>query len=130
MRVRFLIALLAATAIAPGMALAQDVQGGAARGAAAGSQVLGPVGAAVGAAIGGTVGLFEPPPPPVVTYVEQNPVPTVMLQRDVVVGEQLPSTVALYPIPDHRQYAYAIINQEPVIVEPRSRKVIKIIRED
>jgi hypothetical protein len=130
MRMRFLLTLLAATAVAPSIVLAQDVQGGAARGAAAGAQVLGPIGAAVGGAIGGTVGLFEPPPPPVVTYVEREDVPSVAIEKDVVVGEPLPPTVVIHQVPNYPKYAYAVVNNERVIIEPHSRKVIKIIKED
>ncbi len=130
MRTRFLLALLAATAIAPGAALAQDIQGGAARGAAAGGHVLGPVGAAVGGIVGGAIGVIEPPPPPVVTYVEREDVPSVTVEREVVVGRPLPETVVVHEIPHHPKYAYAVVNHERVIVEPHSRKVIKIIRRD
>jgi len=130
MRTRFLLALLAATAIAPGAALAQDIQGGAARGAAAGGHVLGPVGAAVGGIVGGAIGVIEPPPPPVVTYVEREDVPSVTVEREVVVGRPLPETVVVHEIPHHPKYAYAVVNHERVIVEPQSRKVIKIIRRD
>ena len=130
MRTRFLLALLAATAIAPGAALAQDIQGGAARGAAAGGHVLGPVGAAVGGIVGGAIGVIEPPPPPVVTYVEREDVPSVTVEREVVVGRPLPETVVVHEIPQHPKYAYAVVNHERVIVEPHSRKVIKIIRRD
>jgi Protein of unknown function (DUF1236) len=127
MRGRTLLVLLAATAMVPGVALAQDIQGGAARGAAAGSHVLGPVGAAVGAAVGGTVGIFEPPPPPVVTYVQGVDVPSVTVQKDVVVGEALPPTVIIHPIPHREHYAYAVVNNERLIVEPQSRKVIEVV---
>jgi Protein of unknown function (DUF1236) len=130
MRMRFLLAVLAATAIAPGAALAQDIQGGAARGAAAGAHVLGPVGAAVGGVVGGAIGVIEPPPPPVVTYVEREDVPSVTVEREVVVGRPLPQTVIVHEIPHHPKYAYAVVNHERVIVEPHSRKVIKIIRRD
>jgi hypothetical protein len=130
MHMRTLLALLAATALAPGAALAQDIQGGAARGAAAGSQVLGPVGAAVGGVVGGAIGVLEPPPPPVVTYVEREDMPSVTVHEKVVVGEPLPETVVIHRVPHHEKYAYAVVNHERVIVEPHSRKVIKIIRED
>ncbi len=130
MRKRILLTLLAAAAIAPGMALAQDIEGGAARGAAAGAQVLGPVGAAVGGVVGGAIGVIEPPPPPVVTYVEREDVPSVTVERDVVVGHPLPRTVVIHRIPRHPRYAYAVVNHERVIIEPHSRRVIKIIERD
>ncbi|HZT27798.1 MAG TPA: DUF1236 domain-containing protein [Pseudolabrys sp.] len=130
MRMRILLALLATAAVAPGVALAQDIEGGAARGAAAGGQVLGPVGAAVGGVVGGAIGIIEPPPPPVITYVEREDIPSVTVERDVVVGEPLPETVVIHRVPHHERYAYAVVNHERVIVEPHTRKVIKIIKED
>jgi len=130
MRMRIMLALVAAAAAMPAMALAQDIEGGARRGAAAGSQVLGPVGAAVGGVIGGAIGVIEPPPPPVITYVEREDIPSVTVDRDVVVGEPLPETVVIHRVPHHERYAYAVVNHERVIVEPQTRKVIKIIRED
>jgi hypothetical protein len=39
----------------------------------------------------------------------------------------LPDTVVLHEIPKYRTYRYAVINHERVIVEPRTRKVIKVI---
>jgi len=104
---------------------------GAAGGAATGAIVGGPAGAAVGGIVGGVAGsLFEPPPPKVVTYVQQVPAPTerVVVKERVVVGQPLPKTVVVTPVPDDPKYAYAIVNEERVIVEPSSRKVIQIIQ--
>lgn len=134
MRVRFVVALLAAATVAPLAAQAQYAPADAAAGAAAGGAVAGPVGAAAGAIVGGTVGaasdaataVFGPPPPPVVTYVEREDVPSVTIEHDVVVGEPLPETVVLHPVPKYR-YEYAIVNHQRVIVEPETRKVVKIV---
>jgi len=136
MRVRFIVALLAATAITPVAALAQHhTTEDAAGGAAAGAAVGGPVGAAVGAAVGGTVGaagdvahaVLAPPPPPVITYVEHEDVPSVTVEKEVVVGRPLPPDVTVHVIPQHRQYAYAVVNHRRVIVDPRTNTVVKII---
>jgi hypothetical protein len=128
MRTRFLLALLAAGAMAPTAALAQNAVGGAVTGAAVGAAVGGPIGAVVGAGVGGTVGAAIPPPPaPVVTYVEREDVPSVAVEEHVVVGQPLPATVELHTIPKYKQYSYAVVNHQRVIVEPRTRKVIKII---
>ncbi len=129
MRLKFVLALLAATAMAPAPAMAQgNTVGGAVGGAAVGAVVGGPVGAAVGGVVGGTIGAAtEPPPPPVVTYVERHPVEEVTVEQDVVVGQPLPQTVVIHRIPHHEKYAYAIVNHQRVIVEPRTRKVIKIV---
>ena len=136
MRVRYVVALLAAAAVTPLAAQAQYTRHDAARGAAAGASVAGPVGAAVGAAVGGTVGVagdvahaaLAPPPPPVVTYVEREDVPSVTVEKEVVVGRPLPPAVEVHVVPEHREYAYAIVNHERVIVDPRTRTVIRVLR--
>jgi hypothetical protein len=139
MRVRFAVALLAATAVAPFAAQAQYYHGpgytqeDAAGGAAVGGAVAGPVGAAAGAIVGGTVGAASDaatailtPPPPVVTYVERERVPSIAVQDEVVVGRQLPPTVVLHQVPKYK-YEYAVVNHKRVIVEPGTRRVVKII---
>jgi hypothetical protein len=128
MKLRFALPLLAIVAM-PAAAFAQgSTVGGAVGGAAVGGVVGGPVGAAVGAGVGGTVGAAAEPPAGVVTYVERNDVPSVSVQERVVVGEPLPATVELRTIPEYKEYRYAVINNQRVIVEPSSRKVVKIIR--
>lgn len=128
MRVRFLVTVLAATALAPAAALAQNnAVGGAVGGAIVGGVVGGPVGAVVGAGVGGTVGAATQPPEGVVTYVERENVPSVTVRERVVVGEPLPATIELHPIPEYKEYRYAVVNHQRVIVEPRTRKVIKVI---
>jgi Protein of unknown function (DUF1236) len=128
MRVRFILTLLAATAM-PAAAWAQaNAVGGAVGGAVVGGVVGGPVGAAVGAAVGGTVGAAtEPPPDAVVTYAEREDVPSVTVRERVVVGESLPETVIIHRVPQHEKYACAVVNKQRIIVDPQSRKVIKII---
>ncbi|TAU80503.1 DUF1236 domain-containing protein [Rhizobium leguminosarum] len=104
---------------------------GAVGGAATGAIVGGPVGAAVGGIVGGVAGsVIDPPPQQVVTYVQQAPAPTtrVVVKEKVVVGQPLPETVVVTPIPDDPKYAYAIVNDQRVVVEPSSRKVIQIIQ--
>lgn len=129
MRVRFVLTLLAASAFAPAVAFAQgSTVGGAVGGAAVGGVVGGPVGAIVGAGVGGAVGAAAEPPAGVVTYVERERAPSVTVQERVVVGEPLPASVELRTIPEHKEYRYAVVNNQRVIVEPRSRKVIKIIQ--
>jgi hypothetical protein len=52
---------------------------------------------------------------------------SVVVRERVVVGEPLPDTVVLRPVPNYTQYRYAVVNDRRVIVEPRTRRVIKII---
>ena len=131
MKLQFAIAFLAATALVPAANAQQNTVGGAAGGAIVGGVVGGPVGAAVGAAVGGTDGAAEDAtlPPPVVTYVERENVPSVEVREveHVRVGTVLPETVVLREIPKYKTYRYAVINNQRVIVEPRTRKVIKVI---
>lgn len=128
MKARLLLAA-AAIALAPTAAFAQaNTVGGAAGGAVIGGAVGGPVGAVGGAIIGGTVGAATEPPPAVTTYVERERVPSVTVEEDAVVGQPLPRTVKIYSIPKHKEYSYAIVNDRRVIVEPRTRKVIKVIQ--
>jgi Protein of unknown function (DUF1236) len=44
-----------------------------------------------------------------------------------VVGEPLPPSVELRVVPNHTEYRYAVVNDQRVIVEPRTRKVIRVI---
>lgn len=123
-----LLAAVAALALTPAVAFGQaSTATGAVGGAAVGAVVGGPVGAVVGAGVGGTVGMAAEPPAPVVTYVEREDTPSVAVQERVVVGEPLPATVTLHTVPEYKQYSYAVVNHKRVIVEPRSRKVVKII---
>ena len=129
MRTRYLLALIAAGAMVPVAAYAQmGAVGGAIGGAAVGGVVGGPVGAIVGAGVGGTVGAaVEPPPDEVVTYVERERIPSVAVEERVVIGQPLPATVRLRTIPKYEKYSYAVVNDQRVIVDPKTRTVVKII---
>ena len=127
MRIR-LLAAVAAVALSPTLAFAQaSTATGAVTGAVVGGVVGGPVGAAVGAGVGGTVGLAAEPPGDVVTYVQREDIPSGTVEERVVVGQPLPAAVELRTIPNHTEYRYAVVNHQRVIVEPRTRKVIKVI---
>ena len=52
---------------------------------------------------------------------------SVVIRERVVVGEPLPPTVVLRPVPNYTEYRYAVVNDRRVIVEPRTRRVVKII---
>ena len=117
---RFAVSLIAALLLASGAAYAQSTTAtGAASGAAAGAAVGGTVGAAVGAGL--------EIPNAVITSIQGERVPSVRVRERVVVGEPLPATVELRPVPNYTQYRYAVVNDRRVIVEPRTRKIIKIV---
>ena len=67
------------------------------------------------------------PPPPVGSYVINHPITSVYLNGEVVEGVGLPEDVALAPIPGY-DYEYTYINNQPVLVEPSTRRVEYIYR--
>src|ERR1700682_5140914 len=128
MKNHFAVSLIAASLLASGAAYAQSTTAtGAAHGAATGGAVAGPVGAAVGGTVGAAVGAGLEIPNAVITSIQGERAPSVTVRERVVVGEPLPSAVELRPVSNYTQYRYAIVNDRRVIVEPRTRKIIKII---
>ena len=124
---RLAVSLIAASLFASGAAFAQSTTAtGAANGAAAGGSVAGPVGEIVGGTVGAAVGAAVEIPTAVITSIPRNE-PSVVVRERVVVGEPLPPSVELRTVPSHTEYRYAIVNDQRVIVEPRTRKVIRII---
>jgi len=125
------LSTLLSIGIAPVAMAQQGAVNGAAGGAVTGAIVGGPVGAAVGGVAGAIVGsAIDPPPQRVVTYVEQQPMPTerVVVKERIVVGQAVPETVVLSQIPEAPEYSYTVVNEERVIVDPQTRKVVQIIR--
>ncbi|MDP1667611.1 DUF1236 domain-containing protein [Phaeovulum sp.] len=102
---------------------------GGASGALAGALIAGPVGAVIGGIIGAAVGVaaVTDPDPQYVAYVQSNPVETVYLDGEVVVGAGIPEPVTLYPVPGS-DYSYIYVNGVPVLVETPTRKVVYILR--
>jgi hypothetical protein len=45
----------------------------------------------------------------------------------VVVGEALPDTVTVYPVPNYDEYSYTVIGKRKVIVDRHTRKVVRVI---
>ena len=128
MRNHMLASAVAIAVMAPTLAWAQaSTATGAVGGAAAGAVVGGPVGAVVGGTVGAAVGMAGEPPAEVRTYVTREQAPSVRVTEKVVVGEPLPATVVLRPVPNHADYNFAVVNDRRVIVEPKTRKVIQII---
>lgn len=127
--------ILAVTAIVLGSVAAPAVaqEGtvtGAAGGAVTGAIVGGPVGAAVGGVVGAIAGTaVAPPPVEVVTYVREQPVPVepVMIEQPIVIGKPVPQTVVLTPVPENPTYAYAVVNNQRVIVDPQTHVVVQVV---
>jgi hypothetical protein len=99
-------------------------------GAATGAIIGGPVGAGVGAVVGAVAGAaIDPPPQRVVTYVQEQPVSkSVMIQQQVVVGQPLAREVVLTPVAEDPRYAYAVVNDQRVIVDPKTYTVVQVLQ--
>ena len=120
---------VAVLALTPTLALAQNViRDDARNGAAAGGQVLGPVGAAVGGTVGAAVGTATAIPDAVISSVRGENYPSVVVRERVAVGEPLPDTVELRPVPRYDEYRYAVVNDQRVIVDPHTRRVVRIVQ--
>lgn len=129
------IALFAATVVA-GAANAQGTLRGAAQGADEGGRAAGPVGAVVGGVIGAATGtvngiLGVNDRPRFHEYVEREHRPSFTYRGDIHVGTVLPAHgVTYYEVPPEyhvRGYRYAVVNDHPVLVEPRTRRVVEVI---
>lgn len=61
------------------------------------------------------------------SYVTEQPFDdSVVYDEDVVVGETLPGDVIIREVPEYDDYSYAVVNRHRVVVEPRTRKIIKV----
>jgi hypothetical protein len=130
------LAIVAVLAL-PAAASAQGTIRGAEEGAAAGGAAAGPVGAIVGGTVGaatGTVGaiLGVDDRPRFREYVVREHRPSYTVREEVRVGAVLPpSGVTYYEVPAEYHvapsYRYTIVNERPVIVEPRSRRIVEVI---
>lgn len=131
------IPIMAAALAFPLAAHAQGTLQGAAEGADAGARAAGPIGAIVGGTVGaaaGTVGgiLGIDDRPRFREYVVRERRPSYVYREHVRVGTVLPPTgVTYYEMPAEYHappgYRYTIVNDRPVIVEPRTRRVVEII---
>ena len=132
-----LLLIAAATFALPVTAQAQGTIRGAEEGAAAGGNAGGPIGAIVGGAVGaaaGTVGgiLGVDDRPRFREYVVRERRPSYRYDNDVRVGVVLPeSGVTYYDVPAECRappgYRYTIVNDRPVLIEPRTRRIVELI---
>ena len=126
-----------ATLTLPVAALAQGTVRGAQEGAAEGGRAAGPIGAIVGGAVGaatGTVGgiLGVDDRPRFREYVVREHRPSYVYREPVRVGVVLPEAgVTYYEVPAEYHvapsYRYTVVNNQAVIVDPRTRRVVEVI---
>jgi hypothetical protein len=137
MRARLLVSMTAlALAALPVAAQAQGTVRGAQEGAEAGGRAAGPLGAVVGGTVGaatGTVGgiLGVEDRPRFREYVVRENIPSYRYEQELRVGAVLPDHgVTYYDVPAEYHvtgYRYTYVNEHPVLVEPRTRRVVQII---
>ncbi len=130
------VTLLAPLLSMPSIVQAQGTVRGAAEGADEGGRAAGPVGAVVGGAVGaatGTIGgiLGVDDRPRFREYVVRERRPSYHYTGELRVGTVLPeSGVTYYEVPAEYHapgYRYTYVNEHPVIVEPRTRRIVEII---
>lgn len=128
-------AMIASLAL-PVAAQAEGTVRGAQEGAAEGGRAAGPIGAIVGGTVGaaaGTVGgiLGVDTRPRFREYVVRERHPSYTYREEIRVGAVLPeSGVTYYEVPAEYKapgYRYTIVNDRPVLVEPRTRRIVEII---
>jgi hypothetical protein len=128
MKRRLTVSLIAASLFASSAAFAQSTTAtGAVNGARTGGEVAGPVGEIVGGTVGAAVGAAVEIPNAVITSIQGERVPSVTVRERIAVGEPLPPAVELRPVPRYAEYSYAVVNDRRVIVDPSTRRVIRII---
>src|SRR5215203_2761093 len=129
-------AALFALLLVPAGAKAQGTIRGAQEGAEEGGRAAGPLGAIVGGAVGaatGTVGgiLGVDDRPRFREYVVRERRPSYRYSEEVRVGTVLPeSGVTYYEVPaeyNAPNYRYTYVNERPVLVDPRTRRIVEII---
>jgi Protein of unknown function (DUF1236) len=133
MQKRFGIAVVTALLASPLAVQAQGVPAGAERGAAEGSAVGGPVGGAVGGVAGGVGGLLGiNEAPRFHDYVIREHRSSYHYGEEPRVGMILPPAgVVYYRVPREYgvspRYRYTVVNNEPVLVDPQTRRVVQVI---
>ncbi len=129
-------ALIAASLCLPLAAHAQGIVGGAAEGSRQGAEAAGPIGGVLGGVAGGVAGgiaglLGVDQRPRFREYVVRERVPSYRYSEDVRVGTVLPQSGVVYrEVPAEygvSGYNYTIVNDRPVLVEPRTRRIVQII---
>ena len=132
----FKIAAISIALILPASAIAQGVVGGTERGAREGERAAGPIGGAVGGAVGAVTGgvagiLGIDQRPRFRQYVVEQHHPSFHYRESVRVGAVLPKAgVTYYDVPAEYgapNYRYTVVNDQTVLVDPRTRRVVQII---
>lgn len=130
------LAVAAAISVWAAAAQAQGLERGAREGATRGEMIAGPLGAVVGGAVGAAVGTangilgidrrerFR-------IYATGEHRPSFAYSGPVKIGTVLPEDgVVYYDVPPEfalPAYNYTIVNDHPVLVDPRTRRIVEVI---
>lgn len=67
-------------------------------------------------------------PDPITTWVTEQPLDNdVVIKEKVIVGDTLPDKVVIKNVQDHDDYGFAVVNKKRYVVQPKTRKIVKII---
>ena len=55
------------------------------------------------------------------------PEPSVDYSGPLVIGQVLPETVMVYPVPQYDDYAYTVVGPRRIIIERRTRHIVRLI---
>ncbi|MGB3878434.1 MAG: DUF1236 domain-containing protein [Shinella zoogloeoides] len=61
------------------------------------------------------------------TYVLEQDIPSVPYEGDILIGKVVPDAVEIHAIDGQPDYAYTIVNEHRVIVNPQTRTVIQVL---
>lgn len=61
------------------------------------------------------------------TYVLQQDMPSVPYEGDILIGKVVPEDVEIHAIDGQPDYAYTVVNERRVIVNPQTRTVVQIL---
>lgn len=54
-------------------------------------------------------------------------VPSVTYSGALTVGAELPGIITYYPVPNYDEYSYAVVNNERVLVDPNTHRILRLI---
>ena len=90
----------------------------------------GPVGGIiVGGMLGTAAGVASvEPSEETLVYVTSNPVETVFLNGEVVVGAGIPTEVTAFEVPDQPEFRYLTVNNQTVLVDAETGVIVRVLR--
>jgi uncharacterized protein YraI len=90
----------------------------------------GPVGGViVGGMLGTAVAVSSvEPSEETLVFVSSNPVDTVYLNGEVVVGAGVPAEITMYDVPTQPEFRYLTVNNQTVLVDAETGMIVRVIR--